>query len=304
MSQHPQKFDGRLVRVRALLSLSWEGDNFLSEPNPRRIPSHDPAYVWCYWKAPYDRQVYKPIGTVGRGSVYGWFTGYFHFVPTHKANGVFDAGPLQFETIEVSIPNPQPRSLAQAIRDNGLEEVRSILHSGAKLNVWDEHRSPPLIEAAASRHPEIADELLAAGADPNFAGQGGSTALMAAAWDGDLRIARALVDRGASANAADVNGETALIFASQTCKDGKMVQLLLNAGADPNAKTTNGTTSLMAAAGNPIDAEELLKAGANPAVKDASGHTVEDDACDRGEKGHYEVCQLVREALAKAVSKK
>jgi hypothetical protein len=40
LGRDPQKFDGRLVRVQALLVFGWEGDNFLSDPDPR---TSDPA---------------------------------------------------------------------------------------------------------------------------------------------------------------------------------------------------------------------------------------------------------------------
>jgi ankyrin repeat protein len=72
---------------------------------------------------------------------------------------------------------------------------------------------------------------------------------------------------------------------------------LIDAGADPKAKVNEG--ALMAAAGNPRVAEKLLAASADPTFKDKYGNTVESESCDRGEKGHYEVCQLEREALRK-----
>jgi len=294
----PQKFDGQLVRVQAWLVSGWEGDRFLSDPKPQNIRHGIPAYVWLYCSLEHEQQVYKPIGH--RVGVYGWFTGYFHFVLKPQiVNGAFYPGNLQFEATEASIPEQQPRTLAQAIREGDLKEVRKILRSVTTLNVRDEYQSLPLFEAISSGHADIAQELLAAGADPKLTESDGSTALMAAAWHGDLSSAKALLDRGVHVNAADVNGQTALIFASQTCPDGKMVQMLLDAGANPNAKTIHGGTSLMAAAGNPFVAEKLLKAGADPGAKTDSGHTVEDDACDRGEKGHFRVCELVREALRK-----
>ena len=51
--------------------------------------------------------------------------------------------------------------------------------------------------------------------------------------------------------------------------------------------------------GDALGAEELLKAGADPTVKDDYGNTAESESCDRGEKGHFRVCELVREALHK-----
>jgi ankyrin repeat protein len=52
-----------------------------------------------------------------------------------------------------------------------------------------------------------------------------------------LEVAKTLLSHGAPVNSANVNGETALIFASQTCIDGKMVQVLLEAGAGANARS-------------------------------------------------------------------
>lgn len=299
LGMDPQKFDGRLVRVWASVAGGWEGDIFLSDPDPQNMPSGSPGYLWFY-PVPKHDELYGSIRSSNRGSVRGWFTGYFHYVAKPQiVNGAFYPGHLQFEAIEVSIPPEQPLSLAEAIRAGDLVEVRKILQSGAKVNVRDEYQSFPLFEAISSSHLDIAEELLVAGADPKLALPNGTTALMMAAWNGDLKSAKLLVDRGVSVNAAGSNGETALILASQTCPDGKMVQMLLDAGANPNAKTTNGTTSLMAAVGNPLVAEKLLKAGADPSAKDSYGHDAEDGACDRGEKGHYQVCALLREALKK-----
>ncbi len=297
---HPQKFDGHLVRVQAWLVSGWEGDRFLSDPKPQNMHDGSPAYVWLYCSPEREQQVYNPIGY--RVSVYGWFTGYFHFVPKPQiVSGAFYPGNLQFEATEVSIPEQQPRTLAEAIRDGDLEEVRKILHSAAKLNVRDEYQSLPLFEAIRSGHTDIAQELLAAGADPKLTESDGSTALMAAAWHGDLSIAKALLEHGASVNATNTQGETALIVAPHNGSDAMMVQLLLDAGAGPNAKAAKGMTALIAAAmvGDGVAAQKLLKAGADPTVKDSYGNTAESESCDRGEKGHFRVCELVREALRK-----
>jgi ankyrin repeat protein len=51
--------------------------------------------------------------------------------------------------------------------------------------------------------------------------------------------------------------------------------------------------------GDAAGAERLLKAGADPTFKDKYGNTPESQACDRGEKGHSQVCTLVRQALVK-----
>jgi ankyrin repeat protein len=301
LASHARQYDGQLLQIEGLLALSWEGDNFLSEPNPQRMPPDGQAYVWFYCKPEHQQEVFTLIMSSGHGSVYGSFTGYFHFVEKpHVINGAFYPGQLQFEAIRASVPDPQRMSLAEAIRQNKLEVARKIVRSGAKLNVWDEDRSLPLIQAIRNRQTDFAEELLEAGAEPNVAGDSGDRPLLQAAWSCNLKIAKSLLQRGADVNATEVNGETALKFAAQTCADGQMVHFLLEAGADPKAKVNEG--ALMAAAGNPRVVEKLLAAGADPTLKDKYGNTVESKSCDRGEKGHYEVCQLVREALRNAAA--
>jgi ankyrin repeat protein len=200
------------------------------------------------------------------------------------------------------VSDPQPsRSLAAAIRRGDLEAARKIVHSGAKLNIRDEYQSFPLSEASALGDTDFVEELLKAGADPNL--DSGAT-LQQAAWKRRAGVARALLAHGAEVNAAGVNSETALILSSQTCADGVMVQVRLDAKANPNAGAKGGGTALMAAARNPVVAEVLLNAGADPAAKNDYGDTAESESCDRGAEGFYRVCQLVRAALAKAAVKK
>jgi hypothetical protein len=297
LAENPAKFQGSLVRVRALYVSGWEGDSFLSDPKPQ---AGIPQRIWVYWKSYRSQPIFgRPIVKSG---VEGWFTGYFHFVPTHKANGMFDPGPFQLDCVEVS--NIQKSSsLSGAIRRGDLTEASELVRSGAELNHLDEYDLFPLWHAAESGHLELVNLLLAAGADPNFKSRGGETALLTAAWHCKVAIAKVLIAHGADVTAADGSGETALILSSQTCSDGEMTQLLLDSRADPNAKTTNGVTALMAAERNPLVAQKLLSAGADPAAKDEYGHTVEDESCDRGAEGFYRVCQLVREALAKRKAK-
>ncbi len=302
LSLHAKDFDGHLVHINAVLVLGWEGDNFLldpSKPAPVYMPSRDPASIWFYCNPIHEKQVYAAIGQERR--IYGSFKGYFHWVEKPRiVNGLFDPGSLQFEAVEASVPEQQTRSLAAASVEGDVDTVRSILQIHADMR--NKYGSILLFLAANTGRDDFAQELLASGADPRFAAPGGETSLMNAAWNCEVDVAKTLLSHGALVNAANVNGETAVILASRICRDGKMVQLLLEAGANPNAKTTNGVTPLIAAAGNPINAAELLKAGANPSIKTDSGETVETESCDRGEEGHYQVCQLVRGALRSAAT--
>lgn len=291
LARDPAKYDGHLVHLKALFVSGWEGDSFLFDP-----PSHQgiPPRVWvAKWS----------LGCSSPGaSVEARFTGVFHFVPNHRPNGMFDPGRLQLDCVGVVDIQPS-NSLSGVIRRGDLAGAHKFIRSGAMLNIIDEYDLFPLWHAAKLGDVDLVNDLLAAGADPKFSSIGGDTALHTAAWNCKVAIAKTLIAHGADVNAAGVNG-TALILSSQTCPDGEMVQVLLHAKADPNAKTKNGVTALMAADRNPIVAEELLKAGADPAVKDDYGHTVEDESCGRGAEDFYRVCQLVRKALEERKSGK
>jgi len=292
LARHPKEFDGKLLRVQGVLVLSWEGDNFLSDPDASRAASRDPDYLWFYYETTRGLAIYAKFA--GRSTIHGSFTGYFHFLPNRPFNRVFDPGPLQFEAIDVSVPKVQSRTLSEAIRDGDLEETRRIRRSKPNLDVLDEYKFRPLLEAIPGGYAEIVDALLAAGADPNL-GIGDDTPLMMAAWNNQVAIAKSLLDHGARVNASNHHGSSALTYASQTCPDGKMVELLLDAGADPNA----GSPLMVASfACNEVVAEKLLKAGADPAFRDDHGKTPASESCDRGKKGCLEVCTMVRNAEA------
>ena len=253
------------------------------------MPSRDPASVWFYTKPERETQVFAAIGHARL--VYGWFEGYFHFVPKPQiVNSVFDPGPLQFEAVEASIPDKPPQSLALATAQRDVDVIRRMIQSDPKIR--EKYGSVLLFLAAETDRADFVRELLSSGADPKLTMPGGSTSLKMAAFYCKSEATKALLDGGASPNAADV-----LTSASHNCADGKIVQLLLDAGVDPKGKGNEG--ALMAAAGNPRVVEKLLAAGADPRFKDKYGNTVESESCDHGEKGHYEVCQLVREALQK-----
>ena len=106
LSTNPQKLDGQLVRVRAILVMGWEGDNFLYDQPTAVVPktSGPPAMLWFYCDGQHERQIYAAIKP-GNRRVLGTFTGYFHFVPDKKSRGkdkLFDPGSLQFSATGVS----------------------------------------------------------------------------------------------------------------------------------------------------------------------------------------------------------
>jgi ankyrin repeat protein len=198
---------------------------------------------------------------------------------------------------------PSNEPLIQAVRDGDRAKASAMISSGTNLNIVDQCGANPLWEAIRLGDTDFFLELLKAGADPKFP-DGGAEALAGAVFTGNLKIAQELLRRGVAANAANSEGMTALMNAPHNLSDGKMVSLLLHAGADPNAHDKDGFNALLASAmtGDVSAAAELLKAGADPTFKSKRGKTPESEACDRGERGHVQVCALVREALRNPVS--
>jgi len=83
-------------------------------------------------------------------------------------------------------------------------------------------------------------------------------------------------------------------------QDWRNIPISNNVGG-VNSRSKDSFTPLLAAAetGDAVGAQKLLKAGADPTFKNTYGNTAESESCDRGEHGHFLVCQLVREALLK-----
>jgi hypothetical protein len=133
LSKAPEKFDGRLIQVRAWLAFGWEGDNYLfdsSDPAPLKMPSHPFASVWFYCKPDHEREVWSTVKFGGR-PVLGTFTGYFHFVPDRKARvkDMFDPGPLQLEVIRVADLGPTAK--AQYSQFSGFRQLNPSLFPGS-----------------------------------------------------------------------------------------------------------------------------------------------------------------------------
>ena len=117
LATHPQKYDGKLVCVKAVAVYGWEGDDFLidpSKPVPLDMASGgDPASVWFYQKRSKLQRGQEPIEK--QVSRCRSFAEYFHLVDKPQiVNGAFYPGSLQLETLKDS-SDQWPRSLAAAM---------------------------------------------------------------------------------------------------------------------------------------------------------------------------------------------
>lgn len=105
------------------------------------------------------------------------------------------------------------------------------------------------------------------------------TVLMRAAEAGNLMVVARLLDLGADPDLMDPHGTTALHLAAVTGDDG-VVEILINAGAIVDKLDNKDRTPLWYATAHHLPestvVEVLLRAGANPKLRDHNGVSPED----------------------------
>ena len=184
-----------------------------------------------------------------------------------------------------AIPKGGFTALMLASREGAHEAARTLVDSGADLNVTDPDGTTALVIAIINAHYDLAAMLIDHGANPNLSDASGMAALYAAVDmlhqapminrplakpSGKLRamdvIAR-LLDHGADPNqglktpllmrqhefgdGSLGDGATPLMRAAKA-GDATLMKLLLEKGADPNRAMKNGTTALMVTAGRAV----------------------------------------------------
>jgi len=155
--------------------------------------------------------------------------------------------------------------LTKAVKSNDVQAVRTIVKSGADVNVKSGDGSTPLLWAANNGSVEIARLLIASKAAVDAANDFGVTPLLQASRVGDSAMVDLLLRSGASPSKAHPEGETPLMAASRS-GSVPTVRLLLARGVDVNAaeKVQNTTPVMWAAAEGHIDVVDvLIEAGAD-----------------------------------------
>jgi hypothetical protein len=145
-------------------------------------------------------------------------------------------------------------------------------------------RQELLFEAARLGRTDMIDPLVKAGADVNGYDPRGFTPLILAAYDGHLDTMEALIAHGADACKPDATqGNTAQMGVAFKGYDA-IAARLLKAGCDVNAKNNAGQTALMMAAlfARTGQIALLRAAGADAAIRDASGRSASSVAADQG----------------------
>ncbi len=206
----------------------------------------------------------------------------------------------------------------QSLFGHEKEVVAAFVKAKADLNAGDADGATALMAAAATDNGEVADALIAAGAKVDAKDNDGWTAVHWAVSNGNWSILDKLIAAKANLNAPDNDKFTPLMSALASGK-GNIAEKLMNAGAkfptawpdgastlihatsgrdlqsvrialannpkldEPYAK--DGSTPLILAAwnGDGQIVMELLRAGADPSMKDKDGKTALENAVDAKE---------------------
>ena len=104
--------------------------------------------------------------------------------------------------------------LHQAVRQNDLKTVDTLIKSGANVKATTRYGVTPMHVAATNGNAAILRRLLTPASIVNTATPGGETALMTAARTGNIEAVTLLLDRGATVHAKDaVRSQTTLMWA-------------------------------------------------------------------------------------------
>ncbi len=160
-------------------------------------------------------------------------------------------------------------ALIEAARVGDLETVRLLVSHGADVNARDGHGGTALSEAAFYGRTKIVRFLLSKGARITATDAPSKKSPLAlAAMRGNIAIADMLIAAGANVNETDESGVTPLMWAADSDHvNPRLISRLLKAGADPNLKDKQGETALIKARkrGQTAAVELLKGAGASPA---------------------------------------
>ena len=102
LMQHPETYNGQLVRVRGVCTFGWEGDNFLLDP--ATPPTARSGALPHLWMSPYGKS--HALGSLfeagyGRRS-HATLTGYFRIIRPNTRALTFDPGPYSIEVISAN----------------------------------------------------------------------------------------------------------------------------------------------------------------------------------------------------------
>jgi ankyrin repeat protein len=192
----------------------------------------------------------------------------------------------------------QRTGLHEAARLNRTECAKTLVQSGAVIDIDDSKGDTPLHLASWEGHVEITSTLIAAGADiDRLSGRDGYSALWCAITGHHIDLARLLLRHGARISLRSPSDGLPLHQAAITGQSA-MCQLLLDRGAivDCTDKEENTPLHYAATIGDIRTAKILINEGADLNAKQERGLTPLHWACH---KGHDEMVKLLLDSGAK-----
>ncbi|KAH8682787.1 ankyrin repeat-containing domain protein [Tricladium varicosporioides] len=179
--------------------------------------------------------------------------------------------------------------LLSAVSNKHVKTTRLLLQNGADPDLCPQTGVTALHMAAQAGDIDIVEELLCFEAEIDHRDARGDTALIIASRCGWARTAKVLLDNGADIEAVNKKGGSSLLVAARHSRVD-VVKMLVRERADINVKDKKGRGVLHRAVegvgfieGVPVSVKEellqiLLKAGADPKVKDNDGKTAAERA--------------------------
>ena len=154
----------------------------------------------------------------------------------------------------------------------GIAVVQALIQDGADVNARDSQGNTPLFYAKA---PSEATALIQAGADVNAKNNSGQTPLFYVGGE----VITLLINAGADVHVRDERGRTPIFPKISGGRSLEDIETFARHGLDINTQDNNGNTALMNGNGDedirPSETtiQALLKAGADPNIKNKAGKT-------------------------------
>ena len=138
-------------------------------------------------------------------------------------------------------------NLSNAIVQNDIKSVETILKGGANINKTDKFGNYPIFVALGNSNIDMIKLLFQYGADLSLKDKMNNSILIVAAFNCNQDIVQYLLDQGADVDEKGGTGKNALMFCC--IYDGplnniEIVKLLVRYGSDVNLKDSKGRTAL------------------------------------------------------------